>query len=495
MNGGVQDGIPVESAASEPSGPIESFMSLIELDISTSVEVLFRRIAEESGAFWLDGEKTDGATFMGFAPRAQLAVLADGRVVEDAGGERRTLRGDPLRALEEFVRAPAGSVPDGVPHTVGFFAYDLASCIEPRIRTRRDPSSRLPLARLARYDCVLEVAPAGRRCSVRVHAATPAAAARAAAIVRDAGARAVPVRVARRTAQVLESPSEEQHVAAVERALSYIAAGDVYQVNLAQRFRVRSDQPPHEAYLRMRAVQPVPSGAYLDCGSFAVLCGSPERFLRVASGRTDTEPIKGTRPRAAEPGRDAAQRAALLADPKERAEHVMIVDLERNDLGRVCRTGSVHVPSLMRVESLATLHHLVSTVRGTLRDDVGLADLLRATFPGGSITGAPKIRAAQVIAELERAPREIYTGAIAWFRGPRELDSAIAIRTAVAGGGVYTYHVGGGIVADSDPRREYAECLLKAAPFLRALGVGPFGDGCGRGGDGDGDEAVLEPHA
>jgi para-aminobenzoate synthetase component 1 len=260
-------------------------------------------------------------------------------------------------------------------------------------------------------------------------------------------------------------------VRAVRRVLEYVAAGDVYQVNLAQRFRVASDLPPFDAFLRLRAAQPVPFASYLECDGFAVLCGSPERFLRVRRDRIETEPIKGTRPRGADDAADGALRAALCADAKERAEHVMVVDLERNDLGRVCETGSVHVPSLMRVESFATLHHMVSTVCGILRPEVGFADLLRATFPGGSITGAPKIRAAQVIAELEDTPREIYTGALFRFRGPRDFDSAIAIRTAVARNGVYTYHAGGGIVADSDPQREHRECLLKAVPFLRALGI------------------------
>jgi len=218
----------------------------------------------------------------------------------------------------------------------------------------------------------------------------------------------------------------------------------------------------------MRSRQPVPHGAFLDTGDFAVLVNSPERFLRLSGDAVETRPIKGTRPRGETPAADRALVRGLLCDPKERAEHVMIVDLERNDLGRVCRPGSVAVSSFLEVESFATLHHLVSTVRGRLRPDAGLEELLRATFPGGSITGAPKIRAMEVIAELEARPRGIYTGAFVRCRGPRDLDSAIAIRVAVARDGVFTYHAGGGIVADSDPAREYDECVLKAAPFLGA---------------------------
>lgn len=460
--------------AAAPRRPIRNRMSVLELDISTSPEAVFRANGGGSGAFWFDGPADGGASFMGFPCTAQLALRADGVVeVCDAHGAHEE-RGDALAAIERFVADAPGIASQDAPHTVGYVAYDLIGLLEPRVRPRRDASAVLPLAWLARHDAVVEIPCAGDRRRVRVHAIDRAAAARCAEHVRraDAAARA-PRAPACDAPQLLETPCEQRHVRAVRRALEYVAAGDVYQVNLAQRFRVRSALSPFDAFLRLREAQPVPFAAFLDCGGFSVLCGSPERFLRVRGAAIETAPIKGTRPRGADDGADSALRAALCADAKERAEHVMIVDLERNDLGRVCATGSVHVPSLMRVESFATLHHMVSTVRGTLRPEVGLGALLRATFPGGSITGAPKIRAAQVIAELEDAPREIYTGALFRFRGARDFDSAIAIRTAVARNGVYAYHAGGGIVADSDPVREHRECLLKAAPFLRALGVSP----------------------
>ncbi|MBY0273762.1 chorismate-binding protein [Candidatus Binatia bacterium] len=457
-----------------PLRAIPNRMSVLELDISTSPETVFRANGGGSGAFWFDGPADGGATFMGFTSSTQLLVRADGSTeIHDHRGAR-TSRGDALRAIETFVAEGRTLDARGTaPHTVGYLAYDLVALLEPRVRPRRDPSATLPLAWLARHDAVVEMAHVARRTGarrVRIHAVDAAAAERCATLVRRFGvATQTPDAPAR--SQIFEQPDETRHVRAVQRALAYVAAGDVYQVNLAQRFRVRSDLPPRDAFLRLRAAQPVPFAAYLDCGVFSVLCGSPERFLRVDGERIDTEPIKGTRPRGDDAARDRELRAALCADAKERAEHVMVVDLERNDLGRVCTAGSIHVPSLMRIESFATLHHMVSTVRGTLRPEVGLVDVLRAAFPGGSITGAPKIRAAQVIAELEDAPREIYTGALFRFRGPRDFDSAIAIRTAVARDGVYTYHAGGGIVADSDPVREHRECLLKAQPFLRALDV------------------------
>jgi para-aminobenzoate synthetase component 1 len=453
-------------------------MSVLELDISTSPESVFRANGGGSGAFWFDGPADGGATFMGFPCTAQLVLRSDGVLeIRDASGVREE-RNDVLAALEHFIAEGRELDGDDAPHTVGYVAYDLIALLETRVHPRRDASATLPLAWLARHDAVVEIprvtGDAPRR--LRVHASDDAAAARCAERVRRAdaaAARARPPSLTRAShpAHVLEGAREPRHMHAVKRALDYISAGDVYQVNLAQRFRVASALPPFDAFLRLRAAQPVPFAAYVDCDAFAVLCGSPERFLRVRGSSIETEPIKGTRPRGADDAADRALRAALCADAKERAEHVMVVDLERNDLGRVCETGSVHVPSLMRVESFATLHHMVSTVRGTLRPEVSFADLLRATFPGGSITGAPKIRAAQVIAELEDAPREIYTGALFRFRGPRDFDSAIAIRTAVARDGVFTYHAGGGIVADSDPLREHRECVLKSEPFLRALDV------------------------
>lgn len=444
-------------------------MTTIELDRTVRASTLFRRLGGRRGALWLDDATLVEPPFMGLDPEAQLIVCADGRVLRDDHGERRSVASDPLRAVAAFL----DETPDtGHPWTVGYLAYDLAPFVEPAMRPRTNAAGALPIAYLARYDALL----VGARHSSEVgddpplrwtaHARDDAAAARLVAAV--GGDPEDEAWIAPPDGTLLEGPDRLRHESAVRRALDYIAAGDVYQVNLAGRFRVASAAPPHETYLRMRTLQPVRHGMFLDASDFAVLVNSPEQFLSVANGVAETRPIKGTRRRGHFPGEDRRLVSDLVADPKERAEHVMIVDLERNDLGRVCRAGSVEVPRFLEVETYATLHHLVSTVRGRLRDDVGWDTLLRATFPGGSITGAPKIRATQVIAELEQHPRELYTGALLSCRGPRRLDSAIAIRIAVAREGVYTYHAGGGIVADSDPTREYEECLLKAKPFLGA---------------------------
>ena len=258
---------------------------------------------------------------------------------------------------------------------------------------------------------------------------------------------------------------------AVTRIREYIAAGDVYQVNLSQRFHAPFAGSPLELYRRLRARNPAPFGAHLEFGDARVASISPERFVRLdAATRTaEARPIKGTRPRGTTPARDRALGRELGESEKDRAENVMIVDLLRNDLGKVCRPGSVHVPSLFALESHPTVHHLVSTVTGELADGADAFDLLLAAFPGGSVTGAPKIRAMQIIAELERAPRAVYCGAIGYVSATGGMDFNIPIRTIVLQGGNATFHAGAGIVWDSEPAAEYEETLAKARAMIEAL--------------------------
>jgi para-aminobenzoate synthetase component 1 len=214
----------------------------------------------------------------------------------------------------------------------------------------------------------------------------------------------------------------------------------------------------------------VPYGAYLDCGAFQIVANSPELLLRRRARRLETRPVKGTRPRGAEPATDAAQAEALLASPKDRAEHVMIVDLERNDLSRVCEPGSVRWPELMTTRELAGVEHMVSTVEGTLREGTALAEILDATFPGGSVTGAPKIAAVDLIAELEPVGRGASMGALGRVYGNGDFDLALTIRTFAIADGVIHLWVGGGIVWDSDAEAEVAESWVKAGPLLEAIG-------------------------
>ena len=264
--------------------------------------------------------------------------------------------------------------------------------------------------------------------------------------------------------------SRPAYESAVQRAIDYIAAGDIFQVNLSQRFTAPLIEEPAVIYQRLRQAAPAWFGAYLHYGDHALLCNSPELFLRVMpdeAGRRRilTRPIKGTRPRG------AGMREQLDASIKDQAELNMIVDLERNDLGRICRIGSVKVSERRAVETHPTVYHGVATVEGVLRDGVGLVDMLRATFPGGSITGAPKIRAMQIIEELEPMRRGPYCGAIGFLSVDGHIDLNIAIRTMIIEGGRVHVPVGGGIVADSVPAEEYEETIVKARAMLAALGV------------------------
>ncbi|MEO8201364.1 MAG: aminodeoxychorismate synthase component I, partial [Gemmatimonadota bacterium] len=263
----------------------------------------------------------------------------------------------------------------------------------------------------------------------------------------------------------------ERYQEAVRKIVEYILSGDVFQVNLSQRFEAPAPRDAFTLYRRLRVINPAPFSAYFDCGAGVIASASPERFLRFdpTTREVETRPIKGTRPRGATPSEDDALRLELEQSEKDRAENVMIVDLLRNDLSRVCRPGSVKVPSLLAVESHPTVHHLVSTVVGELLTEYDLRDLLRATFPGGSVTGAPKIRAMEIIAELEPTRRGPYCGSIGYWSLSGAMDTNIVIRTYVLVGDRIYFSAGGGVVADSNPESEYQETLDKAKALMDAL--------------------------
>jgi para-aminobenzoate synthetase component I len=264
--------------------------------------------------------------------------------------------------------------------------------------------------------------------------------------------------------------SREHYCRIVRRAQEYIAAGDIYQVNLAHRFSAHWDEgaDPFAFYETLRESSPAPYGAYMALGQRAVLSTSPECFLTMSGDAICTRPIKGTRPRRADANADEKSAYDLMTSPKEIAELVMITDLERNDIGQVCDYGSVRVRELLKLERFEQVFHLVSTVEGRLAEGVDHVTALRACFPGGSITGAPKKRAREIIAELEPIPRGLYTGTLGWFGFNGESRFNIAIRTAVVEGRTAHFHVGAGIVADSVPEMEWQETLDKAAGILSA---------------------------
>lgn len=262
--------------------------------------------------------------------------------------------------------------------------------------------------------------------------------------------------------------AREDYCGRVARAQEYIAAGDIYQVNLSHRFSTSWDGDLFAFYEALRHYSPAPYAALLELEGRGVLSSSPESFLRMSGRAIRTRPIKGTRPRRSDPNADALSAYDLRNSPKEIAELVMITDLERNDLGAVCEFGSVSVKELLKLESYEQVFHLVSTVEGRLREEIDHLAALRACFPGGSITGAPKKRAREIIAELESVPRGLYTGAVGWFGFNGESQFSIAIRTVVAESGRAHFHVGAGIVADSVPGKEWEETLDKASGILLA---------------------------
>jgi anthranilate/para-aminobenzoate synthase component I len=419
--------------------------------------VAARRAAARPGACWLVAPSADQIGIARDLVGAAPVEVVRGRSVADL--ER-------LEATWATARAAwsrDGLPPAGVPAAAGWFSYELGRRLM-GLPPRPDGADA-PLFELHFYDAIWNRPVGGQAV---IWACDEAAARRLAATLGGppAGPSATPLPLLGRLEPV-HPPAV--FLDGVRRILDYLQAGDAYQVNLSRRLRARFEAgDPLALAAALRARAPAPHAAFLaDAdGRGALIGNSPERFLSLdPDGVIETRPIKGTRPRGGSPAADRAAVAELLASPKDRAEHVMIVDLERNDLGRICRTSSVEVVSLAQAVALPTVHHLVSTVRGVLRPDVGLAALLRATFPGGSITGAPKRRAMQIIDELEPSARGAYTGATGWLGAAGDLDLAIAIRTAVVRDGALALSVGAGIVADSTPEGELAETEVKARAF------------------------------
>lgn len=276
-----------------------------------------------------------------------------------------------------------------------------------------------------------------------------------------------------RAPSTIDEDAGERFTRGVEQVIEHLAAGDVFQVNLSRGWRATFDKPlpPAELHARLRAANPAPFAGVFSGRDWAIVSSSPERLVSIRGDAVETRPIAGTRPRL--PGDDEAARIReLVGHPKERAEHVMLIDLERNDLGRVCMPGSVEVDELMTVESYAHVHHIVSNVRGRLKEGATPGEVIRAVFPGGTITGCPKVRCMQIIAALEGQGRGAYTGAFGWLNRDGDLDLNILIRSAELEGDTLRFRTGAGIVIDSIPQKELEETRAKARGLLRALGAG-----------------------
>jgi len=444
-------------------------------------------------SFFLDSGMDPGKlgrySFIGSSPFLVLSSRGS-EITLTRGTEKSSLRGNPFDVLNNFLgvyhldsSSPQVSFLGGA---VGYFSYDLCRFIERLPGTAVD-DLQLPECYFGFYDLVVAfdnfqgkayIISTGfpeLRESERME--------RASQRLKEVKEKLANVSASGREAPLLPMSStagqvplaggftHQEYVAAIEKARQYIIAGDIFEVNLSQRFEAELPTTPYELYRWLRQINPAPFACYLGFDEVSVVSASPERFLRVRGDWVETRPIKGTRPRGKTPEEDEALANELLSSIKDRAENIMIVDLERNDLGRVCRFGTIKVTELAILEVFPTVFHLTSTVEGNLREGKNGIDLLKATFPGGSITGAPKVRAMEIIDELEPTMRSIYTGNIGYLSFNGDLDLNIAIRTFLVKGSKAYFQVGGAVVYDSDPEAEYQETLDKARALINALNM------------------------
>ncbi len=478
-----------------------------EVFTSLTAPELFELIRDKPYSFFLDSgmdpRRLGRYSFLGREPFLVISSRGS-EVTLIRGQEHEVQRGNPFDTIGKLLEAyRLDHCPAPVPFlggAVGYLGYDLCHFIE-RLPSTAIDDLRLPESCLAFYDTVvgfdhleskiylvatgfpeIEERQRLRRARMRLEETKDWLCSSRSVIAskgkqsrdRDGLVAAAP-RSDRQDKEItLKSNfTPEEYMKAVDSVREYIAAGDVFQVNLSQRFEADLEISSFELYKRLRTVNPAPFAGYLNFPDVAIVSASPERFLQVKSDLVETRPIKGTRPRGKDSVGDERLAHELVHSAKDRAENVMIVDLERNDLGRVCCYGTVKVSELAILETFPTVFHLTSTVTGRLRRGKTNIDLLKATFPGGSITGAPKVRAMEIIDEIEPTKRSIYTGSIGYLGFNEDLDINIVIRTFLIKEGKAYFQVGGGIIYDSDPEGEYMETLDKARALIRALQLAP----------------------
>lgn len=447
---------------------------IAELEYSDAVARRFRALADLPWPVWLDSAtRGPSGRYDIFAADPSITLRTRGESTEIArrDGEVTTSRHSPFALLRQLLGERCASIPD-LPFcggAIGYLGYDLGRRLE-RLPSIAAADVDMPELAIGVYDWAVVVDHERRRAQLVGCGRDPHTFAQWPRLLeRLARSPARPVAPFRVLTHARSNLSRDEYAEAFRRVQEHIRIGDCYQVNLTQRFAARADGDPWDAYLKLREINPAPFAAYLDFPDGKVLCSSPELFLRVVGDRVETKPIKGTRPRAADRARDRALADELSASAKDRAENVMIVDLLRNDLGKTCVPGSVRASKLFEVESFASVHHLVSTVEGRLAPGKDAIDLLAGCFPGGSITGAPKVSAMRIIEELEPQRRGVYCGAIGYVGYDGNLELNIAIRTLVQRGDSIYAWAGGGVVADSSVESEYQESLDKAAALLEVL--------------------------
>jgi len=445
-------------------------------DLETPVSA-FMKLASFRPRFLLEsvesGERLARYSFIGFGEALEVRLDAAGLSV---GAERNPFPANGaalLSALRAALAQAPAPQPDiaGVPLAgglVGYAAYDVVRCFErlpaPAARSATVPAlhyvaprSVLVFDHLTRGIALVHAGPEAERRSLRAE------------VVRALRGGLPNGRRAGRFAPPVAAYARGEYLQGVRRTQEYIAAGDVYQLVLASRFAGQHELDPFQVYRALRLINPSPYMYYCALGQLTVVGSSPEALVKLSGGRAQLRPIAGTRPRAADAAVDQAREAQLLADPKENAEHVMLVDLARNDLGRVARAGSVRVDPYRTIERYSHVMHMVSGVQGELAEGRDAFDLFAAAFPAGTLVGAPKVRAMQIIDELEPVSRGLYGGTVGYFGARGDMDHAITIRTLVFAGDEYSYQAGAGIVADSVPQSEHEEVLAKSAALVRSL--------------------------
>ncbi len=454
----------------------------IAADLDTPVSA-YLKLAPFKPRFLLEsvegGERLARYSFIGFGECLEVRLDAGGLQIGSVRSPRPASREaflDALRGALTLAPQPLPALP-GVPllgGLVGYTSYDAVRYFE-RLPARSldlteaphahylAPRSLLVFDHLTRGVALLHDGSEAERQALRRD------------VIRALRGPVPPALAAGSFSAATPSLSEEEHAVRVRRAQEYIASGDVYQLVLASRFEGHHALAPFEVYRALRLLNPSPYMFFCELGDITVVGSSPEALVKLHGGRAQLRPIAGSRPRGADPAADAGLEAELLADPKENAEHVMLVDLARNDLGRVAVAGSVAVDPYRVIERYSHVMHIVSGVNGRLAAGRDAFDLFAATFPAGTLVGAPKVRAMQIIDELEPVGRQLYGGTVGYFGRQGDMDQAITIRTLVFRGDRYSYQAGGGIVADSSPRAEYAELMAKSAVLRRALALAAEG--------------------
>lgn len=465
-------------------------------DLETPVSV-YAKLRDGGPAYLLEsvegGENIGRYSFIGCRPRKVFACGPETTEIRAPGlpAERIPTPADPLDLIRREIAGRRPVTLPGMPRfmggAVGYLGYEYITRIEPTVRPAKRDELGVPLAYFMLSDTLVIFDRVNQTLRLCVNAHVPEGAPAAAEAAYDAAAAELESLQAllRRPSSLAPAPhiatppvavppgnfKREAYEKMVEGVKEYIRAGDIIQVVPSQRFNRPFKGSPLDLYRALRSVNPSPYMFILDAGDHALVGASPEVHVRLTDGRVEIRPIAGTRRRGASPAEDAALERELLGDAKERAEHLMLVDLARNDIGRVCTYGSVHVPELMVVERYSHVMHIVSQVEGSLAPGRDAFDLMRATFPAGTVSGAPKIRAMQIIAENEPVQRGFYAGALGYFSYDGNLDSCITLRTALLKDGRLHIQAGGGVVADSDPAAEYQETINKASALFKAAEI------------------------